>query len=534
MEAEDKAGEYHRGLRAFRNNEYQEAVKHLSVAVEYDENNDKAWNALGIACAKVGRYADADLCFENALTLSPDNQVYLKNRRTNAKNLQERKIPDKPSHSILDRLSLDSIPFEMIPLEPKYILAGAGGIILLLILGIFFLSGGFSPAHDTNSTPALIITANVSGNFLVLTNEGGTDLPRFSSFRWKVDNLEIGSNEPGDPATLGVSEGSVARVSLSDLTASNLSQGMRVLVIGTNRQGEDIIVYNERLPPVIENDRPAGGVSRPLQSPPVAPNLSQFREGQVLIDQNGSYWLIVAPPVNGSYTLSKTARNPSGAFVVIGHTNTSVDFKSFEQTATPLGFSSAGGTPAGISGLAPPPVTGVSNISMHPLPLYQPGDLVNSEKSGDAGMMVILGYDEGTDSYKADNLYRYYNGKWGYRISDLPQWFFRQILEREYPYRIDRITMSDVGTGSDSAPPRDLVRYSPGDIISPDIGGTGVLMVILSYNKTDDRYDLDIIRPAYSGGWFRTNTTVREKRAYIERDYPYLIRTIDLEQVRKA
>jgi hypothetical protein len=289
------------------------------------------------------------------------------------------------------------------------------------------------------------------------------------------------------------------------------------------------------MPPILKQTRTPGVKITANPTATISPNLPMFKEGEVVIDTKGSYLIITAASANGSYSVSKTARNPSGAFIPINSSNITIsDIKAFEKTVKSIGYSSMGGTPPGIPGSVPPPVTGVAASQTRPEPLYPPGDLVNSVKIGDAGMIVILGYDKDTDNYKADNLYRYYTGQWGYRLSDEPKWYFRGILERENPYRIGRITLSDIGIGSDSAPPRDKVKYSPGDIISPDIAGTGILEVVLSYNRADDRYEVDTIRASYSGGWYRMNTSSWVKRAFIERDYPYQIRTVDIDQVRKA
>lgn len=529
MESEDKAGEYHRGLRAFRNNEFNEAVKHLSAAVEYDENNDKAWNALGIACSKVGRFADADLCFENALTLSPDNQVYLKNRRTNEKNLKERIIRDTPSNSLLERLSLDRIPFERIPLEPKYIFTGVIGIIMLLILGIFILSGGSSNTSNLSSGPDVSISVRVTNTDIILTNEGGKDLPLFKSFTLKVDGNPIGSGKPDDPANLGITNGSYVSIPFSALTNSNFSNGLNLQVIGNYQEGGEILVHSEHIQPVIQAQA-ASEIITPAPTPTIPPYLPQFREGQVLVDQSGTYWLILTPPLNETYNLSKAARTPGGTFVPIDTKYTTYDVKKFEGSAHTVGYSFEGGTPPGLPGLTPPPTTGVSIL--HPEPIYVAGNLINSVKNGNSDMIVVLGYDQKSDNYQADDLHRYYSGEWGYRDDRTPKWYLRETMERQFPYRIGRIALSDIGIGSDSAPPRSRVQYSPGDIISSDIGGTDKLQIILAYNSADDRYSVGTIKPSYGGGWYRPNTSYSEKRAFIERDYPYKIRTVNLELIK--
>jgi hypothetical protein len=532
MQSEDKAGEFQRGLRAFRNGDYETAVKHLSQAVEYDENNHRAWNALGTACAKVTRYTDADLCFENALTLEPDNPLYQKNQNTNAKHLK--KPPLIVAHSqgsILDHPPFDKIPFDLIPIERKFVAAGAAGLLIIIII-LLTLSGVIFTSPPEPSGPPLSLSVNLSGDSIVLINEGGTDIGQISSFTWKINEIAIGTGEPGDPGTLGVTPGAVARVPLTRLLASNLSNEMRVMVIAHYKEGGAMVALDTRLPPPPRELLPTVNKTPEITPTPTpVPDVPKFREGEVIIDKSlGTYWIIIAPPVNSTYTTAPAARVPDGTFTAIDTTATTISMKTLEQTATSIGLSTKGGTATGIAGLTPPPVTGVPTL--HPEPIYAVGDLVNSRKTGDEDMMVILGYDPASDQYQADNLHRYYTGEWGYRPTDISKWYFRPTLEQQNPHRIGRITLSDVGIGADSSPPRTPVKYGPGDIISPDKAGIDKLHVIITYRPEDDMYETDIIRPAYDGGWIRTGTTIMEKRAFVERDNPYNIRRVDLTRVR--
>ncbi|WP_181391323.1 tetratricopeptide repeat protein [Methanospirillum stamsii] len=71
------------GMRLFRSGDIPGACEQFHQAVEQDENNHKAWNALGICLSKTGEYEDAETCFENALMLDPGNATYEKNREKN-------------------------------------------------------------------------------------------------------------------------------------------------------------------------------------------------------------------------------------------------------------------------------------------------------------------------------------------------------------------------------------------------------------------------------------------------------------------
>lgn len=523
---EDLKGKYERGLRAFRNKEYETAIEFFSAAVEYDENNDKAWNALGTACAKVGRYADADLCYENALTLQPGNDTYLKNRITNAKHLKSPpNLPDRKGESLLDRL-----PFDKIPVDRRYILAGAGlfaAVIFAIAIYIAFFSAPPIPPG-----PPLLLSVNQTGGSIFLTNNGGSEIGSIASFSWKINGKDIGTGTPGDPATLSPEPGSIAIVPLADIADTNPGNGMEVMVIANYKDGGSLLALSSTLPPPSPDLLAAITPEiSPNATPTPPPRENKFSAGEIVVDDTtGSWWVVMSPPANNTYVISHAARAMNGTFLPVEEITASVSADSFEETGRSVGMQGAGGTQAGIPAASPPPVTGVP--VMHPEPVFVAGDLVNSADGTDSGMIVILGYDPATDQYQADAISRYYSGEWGYRETSTPNWFLRESIERQFSHRIDRITLSDVGIGHDSAPPRRPVKYQPGSIISPDKAGIDNLVIITAYTQADDSYTMDTVRSAFGGGWIMSGEAHSEKRAFVERDYPYLIRTVDLSLVQ--
>jgi hypothetical protein len=531
MDSGDKGGQFTRGLRAFRSGDYRAAVENLSEAVEYDESNHRAWNALGTACAKVGRYADADLCFENALTLEPDNLVYQKNRNTNAKHLKGKLLKiGIPSESLLDRPPFDRIPFDLIPVDKKYVLAGAIGILIILIIAILTFTGVLFHAQPQSTEKPIILSANLSGGSIILTNKGGPEIQSVSFFTWKVNDKVISTGEPGDPKALGVKTGSTASVPLTDLMGTGLSNGIRVLVIANYKDGGSIVALNTRLSP------PPGALLPRANStleatPTIPPVIPRFSKGEVVIDNStGIWWLVTIPLENGNYTLAHAARLPNGSFTASDNSVMNISLKAFEKSGQSVGYQGAGNTPSGLSSLTPPPATGVPTL--HPDPVYTEGDLISSGPTGSDTMIIVLGYDPVTDQYKVDTLNKYYTGEWGYRSDNTPEWYIRPTLEQQFPHRINRIAISDIGTGADSAPPRTNPKYSAGDIISNDTAGIEDLAVIISYNKGPDQYETDAIRTAYNGGWIRTGKTILEKRVFVERDHPVKVRNVDLGRVQ--
>lgn len=74
---------YQSGVTAFKEGNYQKAATELHQVVEEDDQNHKAWNALGVVLTKTGQYEDADSCYHNALTIAPDTPAYQRNRDKN-------------------------------------------------------------------------------------------------------------------------------------------------------------------------------------------------------------------------------------------------------------------------------------------------------------------------------------------------------------------------------------------------------------------------------------------------------------------
>lgn len=69
------------GLKAYNEGRYEDAEELLRQDVENDDQNDEAWNILGLSLYELGHIDDATICLENALTLKPNNSDYKHNLR---------------------------------------------------------------------------------------------------------------------------------------------------------------------------------------------------------------------------------------------------------------------------------------------------------------------------------------------------------------------------------------------------------------------------------------------------------------------
>jgi len=146
------------GITLLKEGKYAEAAGLLQEYLQEDENNPKAWNALGIVCSKSGEYEDAATCFENALTCDPDNPVYLKNLQKNQLKIngtgiqsEKTKKPDKGS---LSRQILSS------PLlsNPRVVYPGVIIVVLVVAVIVFMGLGGFLGNNSGSDKSASIQT----------------------------------------------------------------------------------------------------------------------------------------------------------------------------------------------------------------------------------------------------------------------------------------------------------------------------------------------------------------------------------------
>jgi tetratricopeptide (TPR) repeat protein len=122
---------YAEGLKAYRFANYETAYELFLGIVESNDQNVKAWNALGVVCTKLGRIEDALICFENAYTIEPENSTYKKNLQ----NLQKKQLS---SSSIKSKNNKSKISIEFLKNSKKTILISSISTGLIIAFIIFF------------------------------------------------------------------------------------------------------------------------------------------------------------------------------------------------------------------------------------------------------------------------------------------------------------------------------------------------------------------------------------------------------------
>lgn len=71
------------GIAQFKSGNHQEAADLFLEIIRQDEENHKAWNALGVIHTTAGRFQEADECYEKALSLAPGTKPYIRNQERN-------------------------------------------------------------------------------------------------------------------------------------------------------------------------------------------------------------------------------------------------------------------------------------------------------------------------------------------------------------------------------------------------------------------------------------------------------------------
>lgn len=153
------------GMRLFRSGDIPGACEQFHQAVEQDENNHKAWNALGICLSKTGEYEDADTCFENALMLDPGNATYERNREKNSikapKSAPSNNNPKRPVHYQHNVQSEEENEYDE-PIGDRFsnklaiIIAVIGFIFGIIFAFLVMMVGGLGAVFGTSGAESLI------------------------------------------------------------------------------------------------------------------------------------------------------------------------------------------------------------------------------------------------------------------------------------------------------------------------------------------------------------------------------------------
>jgi len=499
---------FNKGIEAFRRGDNAQAINLLTKVVEEKENDPRSWNALGVAFAKSGKYSDADICFQNAVTLDPENEVYIKNRNKNINYL-----PKNSKKRISDLIELIKENK-----SNRYAIGGLIGVFLLIVL-LVIIPPILFPAPMADTAGVIPINISTDEEMLVITNSGSL-VPKLSAFQITADNQTIKIDEKVQ--ILGVEPGSALSIPLEKLRpySSDNRTTIRASAIFKDDSTRQLMTRTVVIPP----NKP---VNTPEPTPTPVPYTPKLKPGDLLLVKDKDIYLLISDILpDEKYKIIPFSRQSDGLFQVMKDIQINTSMRAIEESSiiTDLTLSGSSFEPDSLH-----QGDKKENVSKDlALPIYKAGDLIAQTQSARSDQMVILGYDAGTDEYATDILYPYYNGEWGYRKDKIIKWKPRTDIETDYPYRTLRIALYSIGIGADSSPPGSPVLYHTGDIIAKDQSADAELLVILSYNEDTNKYETDTIRRTYDGKWYKTGNSSFVTRSLLEKEFTYRVRTIDI------
>lgn len=507
---------YKKGIEAFRRGELQNASNLLIQVVEASEEDHRAWNALGVVFTKMGKYEDAEVCFENALTLDPSNEVYKRNQEKNRSHIKK-SVRDQLSSLPVPRLS--DIPF-------WYRILGIAGVIAGIVILALLLLPVLNPSPLSVTAGDISVFIDSTEDLVFIKNQGGPGLDRVQQFDITINNQSLGTLVQIG-GTLGTYEGSSIAIPIDDLYPVSVNNEVTCRVTAVfNDNSSRLLLARTLSLPVLEEE-PV--VEEPVIIPPHNP---LYSVGDVLLRrENGTYILITGLLPDNQYRIEELIRRNDGQFMVQPGLARNVSMPEYEML-----YQKAAELPVPADTVfrpgTPYQARSVQSSSKGRNPLYGPGDLISRTSGRADDILVILGYDPATDEYATDTIYPYYTGEWGYRPDTKAEWMGRAEVEGAYPARVNRIALSQIGIGADSSPPGTEPVYREGDIIAEDRSADAGLLLILAYNPKTGEYSTDVIRSSYDGGWVRDGQNISKLRSALEREYPYKVRNVDVSLVK--
>lgn len=502
---------YKKGIEAYRRGELEHAGDLLVQVVEAKEDDHRAWNALGVIFTKTKRFEDADICFENAITLDPFNEIYERNRMKNKKHMKK---------GLNDYFSPGRFP-ESLPVKPVYLFGAIAGIFLFAVF-FFIIIPFLFPAPISTTVGDIPIEIKQDGDLVFIKNTGGPGTNQVHNFELTANNKTVYSLD-GTPRILGIDMGSTLAIPIEDLRtiAPDNVVTFRITAFFSDETNKLVKTETVTLPELIPED--VEPTPTPFQYSP------RLKQGEIIQKkENNVYYVISAILPENQYQIRPLSRRNDGLFIV-QQESSNVSMMDFEKEITNTELYLQMKSP--VSGLPLQAVRNSSSPVSTDYPLYIPGDIISGGSGQIDEAVVVLGYDAGTDEYATDTLTKYSTGEWGYRTDAISDWKLRKEVEQMYPSRIDRIALSRIGIGSDSSPPGTAPLYSEGDIIAKDRGADTDQLLVLSYNQNATSYDTDVIYRTFDGNWERGGAIVPIMRSTLEKQYPYKVRNVDISLV---
>ena len=88
-----------------------------------------------------------------------------------------------------------------------------------------------------------------------------------------------------------------------------------------------------------------------------------------------------------------------------------------------------------------------------PEPKYDPGDIIAEKPIDKYCLMTIISYDDYTDEYEVNYIFRNRDGSWGHFVDDDTSWLSREFVEEYHPILIAHVDLSTITIGEPKVSP---------------------------------------------------------------------------------
>ena len=152
-------------MEAFRSGNYQAAADAFHDAITTDDQDHKAWNALGVVYTKTGEYEAADTCYENALTLAPGTAAYQRNQAKNRARWHPADVldvDDGPVLAIHQQSHPKPVTMPATVSRPWWHYAAGFIVFIMLIAFVAGMAGGSHKSPAVQTVPTVQPQATVA------------------------------------------------------------------------------------------------------------------------------------------------------------------------------------------------------------------------------------------------------------------------------------------------------------------------------------------------------------------------------------
>lgn len=190
---------FEEGLQQVKAGNFDAAVQAFREVTTADDQHHKAWNALGFTLTRLGRYEEAEECFQVALQIKPDEAVYLKNQAVNAKKRGVGTPYQKPSQSPVIQEKNTGKKTLTIILGSLIIIMILGGAIILYGIDTGMISQASSPLVPGQTPMPSTVSAQSDPQYERICAEGNEQLrlkKTDAAFRTFANATEIYPDAP--------------------------------------------------------------------------------------------------------------------------------------------------------------------------------------------------------------------------------------------------------------------------------------------------------------------------------------------------